>query len=76
MTYEQEWKEAIYRLRALRELVCDELEKLDNLSARAEGQGFYENAFDHPFNSVNDCYELLTAAIDEIQTTLSRANEA
>jgi hypothetical protein len=76
MTYEQEWKEAIYRLRALRELVGDELEKLDNLSARAEGQGFYENAFEHPFNSVNDCYELLTAAIDEIQTTLSRANEA
>ena len=75
MNYEQEWKEAIYRLRALRELVCDELEKLDNLSARAEGQGFYENAFEHPFNSVNDCYELLTGAISEIETTLSRANE-
>ena len=74
-TYELEWAQTISRLKAIQDILADELEAVDNLAARAEGYGFYENAFDQPFKDINDSYEHLTNAISEIETTLKKANE-
>jgi hypothetical protein len=74
-TYELEWAQTISRLKAIQDLLANELEVVDNLSARAEGYGFYSDAFDKPFKDINDSHEHLTEAISEIQTTLKKANE-
>ena len=74
-TYEIEWAQTINRLKAIQVLLANELEVVDNLSARAEGYGFYENTFDKPFKDINNSHEHLTEAISEICTTLKKANE-